>query len=215
MITYLKRNAISFLIGTLIAVILLFIIQPLAEKERAERKEIEKEYVKELIQEEREYEREVQAEKERWELIEREESGTESTTFTYTRDMYTQEDLEKDEAYYDSLELLALLVEAEAGNQDAYGKALVCDVVLNRVDSEVFPDSITEVIYQEGQFAVVSNGFIDHVEATEETYDVVWQEVHERTNDKVFYFCSLGFLPYGEQWEKIGDHYFCIDDGTY
>ena len=57
-----------------------------------------------------------------------------------------------EEIYYDSLEYLACLVEAEAGNQDELGKRLVVDVVLNRLDSNEFPDNIYDVINQKNQF---------------------------------------------------------------
>lgn len=63
-----------------------------------------------------------------------------------------------EEIAMDSLELLAQLVEAEAGNQDAIGKRLVVDVVLNRVDSDAFPDTIEEVIFQPYQFSCVLDG---------------------------------------------------------
>ena len=50
----------------------------------------------------------------------------------------TDEDIALEE-YYDSLELLACCVEAEAGDQGLVGKKYVVDVVLNRVDDEDFP----------------------------------------------------------------------------
>lgn len=68
-----------------------------------------------------------------------------------------EEDLEEEE-YWDSLELLALVVEAEAGNQSELGKRLVVDVVLNRVDSEEFPDTIWEVLTQKMRFLPTGTG---------------------------------------------------------
>lgn len=58
----------------------------------------------------------------------------------------------------DDLKLLACLIHAEAGNQSYEGKLAVANVVLNRVKSEKFPDTIKEVIYQPGQFTVAKNG---------------------------------------------------------
>lgn len=53
-------------------------------------------------------------------------------------------------------QLLFLLVQAEAGNtEDLDGCRLVCDVVLNRVRSPLFPNTVREVIFQPGQFKVV------------------------------------------------------------
>lgn len=52
-------------------------------------------------------------------------------------------DIEEEE-YWDSLELLAICVEAEAGNQGLQGKRLVADVILNRAEdhSGQWPDTI-------------------------------------------------------------------------
>ena len=65
--------------------------------------------------------------------------------YTYEVTEMTPEELEE-EMYYDSLEYLAACVEAEAGNQPLYGRQLVVDVVLNRIDDPDFPDNIYDVI---------------------------------------------------------------------
>lgn len=112
------------------------------------------------------------------------------------------------EEYYDSLELLAMCVEAEAGNQGLIGKKYVADVVLNRVEDEDFPNNITDVIMQQNQFSVVLDGRIWEVEPTEETFQAVREELEHRTNNQVLFFTSEGFSEYGTDWKKIGDHYF-------
>lgn len=121
----------------------------------------------------------------------------------------TDEEL-AEEAYYDSLELLAMCVEAEAGNQGLIGKKYVVDVVLNRVDDEDFPDSITDVIMQQNQFSVVLDGRIWQTVPTEETFQAVREELESRTNYQVLFFTCEGYSEYGTPWEKIGDHYFSV-----
>lgn len=121
----------------------------------------------------------------------------------------TEEEL-AEEAYYDSLKLLALCVEAEAGNQGLVGKKYVCDVILNRVDDADYPDNITDVILQQNQFSVVLDGRIWEVEPTEETFQAVREELESRTNYDVLFFSCEGYSQYGTDWKKIGDHYFSI-----
>lgn len=58
-------------------------------------------------------------------------------------------------------DLLARLVEAEAKGESYAGKVAVATVILNRVDSSLFPNSVKAVIYQTGQFTPVSNGQIN------------------------------------------------------
>ena len=60
---------------------------------------------------------------------------------------------------------------------DEIGKLLVANVVLNRVESEDFPDTITEVIFEQSngvtQFSPVANGRFWKVEISEETKKAV------------------------------------------
>lgn len=53
---------------------------------------------------------------------------------------------------YDSTRLLAALIYCEANNQSYTGKVAVGSVVMNRVASSQFPNTITGVIFQNGQF---------------------------------------------------------------
>lgn len=54
--------------------------------------------------------------------------------------------------------MLAKIAMAEAEGESVDGKALVILVVLNRVWSDEFPDSIEEVIFQKNQFSPVAEG---------------------------------------------------------
>lgn len=122
-------------------------------------------------------------------------------------DMMPEEELEE-ELYYDSLELLACCVEAEAGNQGLIGKRLVVDVVLNRVDDRDFPDNIWDVITQPYQFTTYWNGATDRVVPSEETYEAVRMELEQRSYPGIYYFSSDGWPEYGTPWRQVGDHYF-------
>ena len=55
-------------------------------------------------------------------------------------------------------ELLAALIYCEAGGESYAGQVAVGSVVVNRVNSTYFPSSITDVIYQSGQFSPVASG---------------------------------------------------------
>ena len=108
----------------------------------------------------------------------------------------------------DTLELMALVIEAEAANQGMYGKQLVADVILNRVDSDEFPDSITKVLLQPNAFSTVWDGAAYRAEPTQETYDAIAAELLHRCNEDVLYFTSEGYSEYGQAWEQVGEHYF-------
>lgn len=103
--------------------------------------------------------------------------------------------------------LLYRCVEAEAGNQSDEGKRLVADVILNRVKSEDFPDTIEGVISQKNQFSVWANGSIDRVTPSESTIAAVKEEFKKQLNYDVLFFNAIGYM-YGEPWKKVGAHYF-------
>lgn len=74
-------------------------------------------------------------------------------------------------------EMLLRIVEAEAGGEDTEGKILVANVVLNRVESNKFPDTVEEVIFQRNgkvtQFSPVADGRYYTVEVSEDTVEAV------------------------------------------
>ncbi|MCM1086838.1 MAG: cell wall hydrolase [Blautia sp.] len=106
--------------------------------------------------------------------------------------------LEKEAKYqlsdkdYDSL---LRIVEAEAGGEDEDGKLLVANVVLNRVNNERFPDTVTEVVMQKGQgvaqFTPTVDGRFQNVTISEETYEAVERAVYgEDISQGALFFCA-------------------------
>lgn len=104
-------------------------------------------------------------------------------------------------------ELLAALIYCEAGNQLYDGKVAVGAVVLNRVRSSRFPNTIREVIYQPGQFGPAITGKLDRFLATKTAPQSCWDAAEDALNgispvgDKLFFGC-------GNYGQKLGDHWF-------
>lgn len=107
------------------------------------------------------------------------------------------------------IEVIAQLVMAEAGTQDLTGKRYVVDVVLNRVDSNEFPNTVEEVIFQDNQFSVIKNGAFDKAISiiTEDCYKAVKLEYDERLNYDILYF-SRKPSKYASNHFKYQDHWF-------
>lgn len=74
---------------------------------------------------------------------------------------------------------LLQIVEAEAGGEDVKGRVLVANVIMNRVKSAQFPDTITEVVWDTSggapQFSPTYDGRISTVTVSDETRDAVKQ----------------------------------------
>lgn len=64
--------------------------------------------------------------------------------------------------------MLLKIAMAEMESESIESKALVIRVVLNRVESDSFPDTIKEVLYQKSQFTPIWNGRYDRVEPDED-----------------------------------------------
>lgn len=106
------------------------------------------------------------------------------------------------------VELIALVTMAEAEGECEEGKRLVIDTVLNRVDSDYFPDTVYEVIYQPNQFSSMWNGRVDRCEVREDICELVYEELESRTNYDVVFFTAGEYSAYGVPMFQVGNHYF-------
>lgn len=74
---------------------------------------------------------------------------------------------------------LLRIVEAEAGSEDIKGRVLVANVIMNRVKSEDFPNTVTEVVWDNSdgvpQFSPTYDGRINEVAVSDETREAVKQ----------------------------------------
>ena len=112
-------------------------------------------------------------------------------------------------------EILLKIAMAEAEGESVEGKAFVMLVVLNRVWSEGFPDSISEVVFQDGQFTPTEGGGrywnTEPDAGCYEAYEMVlhgWDE-----SQGALYFCSSGSSRWMEENTEylftVGNHDFC------
>lgn len=135
------------------------------------------------------------------------EVGQYGRPFVLTVD--TPEQIEE-EIELGEMEMLAQLVEAEAGNQPFEGKCLVVDTILNRVESEDFPNTIEGVIFQPGAFTVTKNGAFEKAawNMQESDFAAVSYEMELHSNKKVIAFnCNKNVAGKGELF-KVGGHWF-------
>lgn len=106
------------------------------------------------------------------------------------------------------IDLMALITMAEAEGESEYGKRLVISTILNRVDSEHYPDNVTDVIYQKNQFSSIWDGRADRCYVKEEIRQLVKEEIENRTNNEVIFFMAGDYSDYGTPMFAEGGHYF-------
>lgn len=92
----------------------------------------------------------------------------------------------------EEIEILERIVQAEAGGSGYDGMLAVANVVLNRVKSERFPNSVTEVVFAHRQFTPISDGRYYTIRVT----DIAKQVVEDALNgarllgEDALYFCT-------------------------
>ncbi|WP_017726916.1 cell wall hydrolase [Halalkalibacterium ligniniphilum] len=114
-------------------------------------------------------------------------------------------------------DLLARLVHAEAKGEPYAGKVAVATVVLNRVDSDKFPNSVREVIYEKNSgyyaFSPVKNGEINKP-ADAESHRAVEEALRFRGQGagSLFFYnpqkATSNYVATRQQTIVIGNHIF-------
>lgn len=113
------------------------------------------------------------------------------------------------------LYLLSCCVYGEARGESYTGKVAVAAVILNRVKSSSFPNSISGVIYQSGAFTCVSDGQINlgtNDECTRAAQDALngW----DPSGGALYYFnpatATSKWIWSRPQLVTIGKHIFCL-----
>lgn len=108
----------------------------------------------------------------------------------------------------EDINLIALVTMAEAEGESELGKRLVIDTILNRIDSEHFPDTASEVIYQPNQFTSMWNDRVDKCYVSDDICQLVIEELESRENYDVIFFTAGRYSKYGSQMFQVGNHYF-------
>lgn len=112
--------------------------------------------------------------------------------------------------------LLQKIVMAEAEGEPYEGKVAVANVVLNRLRSANYPDTIKEVVYQKHQFSPVSNGRLNRVKPNQDTVHAVTEALYGRkeVSDDTYYFLSIKLASdltvarTQKKTKQIGNHTF-------
>lgn len=107
----------------------------------------------------------------------------------------------------DTRKLMAAIIQCEAGGESYKGQVAVGAVVMNRVRSNKFPNSIKGVIYQSGQFTPASSGKLSRVLNSGKISSSCYRAADaamagENPVGNALYFGT------GRRGQKLGNHYF-------
>lgn len=111
------------------------------------------------------------------------------------------------------IDLLAHVVSAEARGEPYRGQIAVAAVVLNRIDSRSFPNTVTDIVYQPGAFSCVDDGQL-YNNPSSSSYNAVYEALNgtDPSYGAIYYFnpakTSNRFIWSRPQIVQIGNHIF-------
>jgi len=111
------------------------------------------------------------------------------------------------ELTWDEQQLMAKIIWLEARGESKEGQQAIAEIILNRLVSGKFGNSIHDVIYGEGQFRTTP--FLKDADAWQAQYDAI-DDALTGPNIlpmNVYYFAT--YPENGRIWGKIGGHIFC------
>nr|MBQ8252809.1 cell wall hydrolase [Lachnospiraceae bacterium] len=103
-------------------------------------------------------------------------------------------------------EILCRIVQAEAGGEDLLGQQMVADVIINRVNSPKFPNSVEAVVFQgsegKAQFSPIRDGRYYTVTVSEQTRKAVDNalEGEDNTNGALYFVNASKADPSNLTW---------------
>ena len=112
----------------------------------------------------------------------------------------------------EEFELFSAVVEAESDRTDNLeAKTYVALTIWNRVYSDDWPNTVTGVITQDGQFQVYYEGTYEYVGGNELSDTAIVDALAMRNSGdypNVIYFNCIGYDGLGTPYACIGDNYF-------
>lgn len=114
------------------------------------------------------------------------------------------------ENYSQELAVLSALVGAEVGDLSDDCQIAAASVVLNRINSPAFPDTVYDVVYQPGQYETVDNGKIENHpdDNVRKNVEYVLQNGSQIPENVVY----QGMFSQGSGvWDIIDGEYFCYE----
>lgn len=111
------------------------------------------------------------------------------------------------ELTWEQMQLIAKVVWVESRGESKEGQQAVAEVVLNRLVSDKFPNTLKDVIYAQNQFR--SAKFLDKAEPYQMQYEAIERALYGPyvLPEDVYYFATTAKTS--KVWGKIGGHIFC------
>ena len=98
--------------------------------------------------------------------------------------------------------MIGKIVQHECPHESELGQRLVIDTIMNRVESEAFPNTVRDLLSQPGQYCNPKKY------PPKDIYILIAQEAVARTNPNVLWYRTKKYHSYGTPILVEGSHYF-------
>ena len=108
----------------------------------------------------------------------------------------------------DEIHLIEVTVQHEVGNFSENYQTLVAELIYNRLMSKQFPNTVEEVLYQEGQFCGIEDWYSSDIVVDDATKDIVKSVFSKETtsHNALYYYNPELSADYAIEWfEYSGD----------
>lgn len=101
------------------------------------------------------------------------------------------------------IKMLAAVVAHESEHCSPELKTAIVDVVINRVEDEEFPDTISEVLSGKNQFTAIHNYYDNRIPPSEDTSEIVLNALDDDDiTNGALYFCNHDYI-YNDEVNKF------------
>ena len=108
----------------------------------------------------------------------------------------------------EEIDLVARIVQLECGHDIREGKYATIETIFNRVFDPRYPNTVTEVLSQKGQFSTWKNRNIAKATPSDDTYESVLMVLNGQTNVLEYDRLKFNNKPIGQNPIKIGAQYY-------
>ena len=108
----------------------------------------------------------------------------------------------------DEIELISRIVQLECGYDTKESKYATIETIFNRILDPRYPNTLKEVLSQEGQFSTWKNRNIAEANPTNDTYECVLMVLSGQTNILEYDRLKFNNHPIGQKPIKIGKQYY-------
>ena len=115
----------------------------------------------------------------------------------------------------EEIEILQRITEAECTGQSIESKENVVSVIINRILDLNFPDTMSEIVFQDGQFSPISDGRYYSVDITKDTIEAVDNILKDGVKHEGIFFCNMKDVKLlsKKNWFKNLEFLFKDDSG--